>query len=406
MIVTLVGAMASSVDATALDYVGTSSAEWLPAPEARLDDMRKRGDLEAQRMHGWNLLKSITNSSGTSPFLTWYGAGEVFDASPEERSIRGHLGPWSLPAIQDVNKEASVLAPLITRAHYNLPAYRHIRRNQLQFGRRLAAMEGEVPAFPRDSTVVKSVWWPVPEHGAVALPVWDPDINEPRRGGNPYTSWARAVGVTQEIAHAEQADVSLMSKVYWGVGVVNIKAFCNVILDKPLAAKINADPEARRLAVILLGRPLRAGDALVLVAMHIATREMTDWVWSTLWWHDRSEAGVFATLRPSSVRGPWQHYLMSVAFDRELPREADGGPHVAFNPWLEGRFADQGGGNGTVSNCMSCHSRATTGRTEPFRVTRGNTALASPSRERAVRTSSLWSVALQPGGPKESGTRP
>src|SRR5262249_4954859 len=83
------------------------------------------------------------------------------------------------------------------------------------------------------------------------------------------------------------------------------------------------------------------------------TKEIDDWTWSTFWWHDQPDAGPFAADRPSEVKGVWRNYLMTIADDQVTPREPDSSPRVAFNPWLEARFQ-----NGILSNCMTCHHRA------------------------------------------------
>ena len=49
-----------------------------------------------------------------------------------------------------------------------------------------------------------------------------------------------------------------------------------------------------------------------------------------------------------------QGLLQAISVFR-LPEAADGRDNVVFNPWLE-RFP-----RGTISNCMSCHQRATLG---------------------------------------------
>jgi hypothetical protein len=53
------------------------------------------------------------------------------------------------------------------------------------------------------------------------------------------------------------------------------------------------------------------------------------------------------------VKGVWRNYLMVNADDQVTPREHDGSPHIGFNPWLEARFS-----NGPLTNCMTCHHRA------------------------------------------------
>ncbi len=97
---------------------------------------------------------------------------------------------------------------------------------------------------------------------------------------------------------------------------------------------------------------------VLLAGLHIATREQANWVWATYWWHDQPDMAPFGDGRPAFLqpdRSVWGNYLMDVAYDMDFPTEKDGKPHIAFNPWLEGTDVD-----GLVSNCMSCHRRAST----------------------------------------------
>jgi hypothetical protein len=92
----------------------------------------------------------------------------------------------------------------------------------------------------------------------------------------------------------------------------------------------------------------------VLVGFHFATHELKNWVWATFWWHNEPGQGPYAEDRPKTLKGVWRDYLMTVSYDMDRPREADGKPHIAYNPYLEGTLDD-----GVTSNCMTCHRRAT-----------------------------------------------
>jgi hypothetical protein len=171
----------------------------------------------------------------------------------------------------------------------------------------------------------------------------------------------------------------------------------NVVLDARAAAALRREPAARKAVLLALGRDVRAGDFLALVAVHVATREVADWIWATAWWHDAPDDGPHAAGRPEALRGPWRRYLLDVAFDETSPAESDGTPHVAFNPWLEARFPDGGHGGGTASNCLACHRRASWPGTNFLPVTRGAADAArdpafAPGR---LSTQFLWSIALR-----------
>ena len=90
---------------------------------------------------------------------------------------------------------------------------------------------------------------------------------------------------------------------------------------------------------------------------------------------------------------------MSASYDLNLPLEPDGGPHITFNPWLEAGFrvVPGGDGNGSVSNCMNCHHRASFPVPPPppgyLPIYRGNPKPSDPAYAAGVlRTDYLWSV--------------
>ena len=386
----------------------------MSADEAALEALRQTGDLDGQRRHLWRVLAALTRTSSPGdlpPFMTWYGAADTFAAHPA--AAPDSQSPARMFAVDEQTAQRGLLSsqpPLIVLAHYNPPAYFHIRRHVLQRQEALTAMSlpgkananlaeaNTVPAFPRTAIVLKSAWWPVAQDGVVAMPVWDPAGNPSLRGGNDYPSWKRVVAVcgTKVPQRRVAVEVELMGHASRLGACVGLDRFYHLDLDARMAEQLNDEPTARKLSAMVIGRPLRAGDSLALVALHVATRELPDWVWGTFWWHDHAPLGPYAATRPAEQQVPWRNYLMNVAFDAVRPREPDGSPRIVFNPWLEARFADDGQGGGTVSNCVSCHRRAAFPALLPFQVTRG-TQLPAPAAGDAtsVRTSSLWSVPLQ-----------
>jgi hypothetical protein len=132
--------------------------------------------------------------------------------------------------------------------------------------------------------------------------------------------------------------------------VVDGKSARSVTIARdPVACK---DPHAKPLGQFYHYQ--ENGSTRILVGIHVITREIRNWVWATFWWHDVPDAGPWAAERPASLKSPWNHYLMNVAYDMDLPRETDARPHIAYNPYLEGFLTD-----GVVSNCVTCHRRAT-----------------------------------------------
>jgi hypothetical protein len=349
-------------------------------------------------------------------FESWYGEDAVFADASGENSPRGMRG-FSRASFSDeaeVSEGAGAPqrgdVPVLTYTLYNAAAYSHIRRNGLNrpaelerlrsAGRLDCTVAGDrtVAPFPTGAAVLKTVWWPVAKDAVTALPVWDPEGNAIRRGGNDYLGWRRVVAVDPSDSPSEPSPVSIDfgGRTFLRPHRVGRSAFYSVAVDAQMAERAMRDRSARKTAFVALGRQIGVGDHLVLVGANLATREIDDWVWATFWWHDRPDDGPFAAGRPDGLKSEWRNYLMQVAFDSTAPETADGGPHVCFNPWLEGRFPDGGHGAGTVSNCMTCHRRASYPPVDFLPVTRGDPDVAgdpayAPGR---LRTGSLWSIAL------------
>ena len=96
------------------------------------------------------------------------------------------------------------------------------------------------------------------------------------------------------------------------------------------------------------------GDYAALVALHLTTKEIPEWLWTTFWWHDEAAGGAYGADRVEDIQPPFSHYKMDLAFDMVTPLEADGSPNAVYNPYME--LGLPGGG---ASNCVSCHARAT-----------------------------------------------
>jgi len=132
----------------------------------------------------------------------------------------------------------------------------------------------------------------------------------------------------------------------------------------------------------------RAGDIAILVAMHVGSREISNWTWQTFWWAPDTEnvplpsSKAIVARRPAQLRGAARHYAMSLAYYMVNPNEPYSGTNVrgntnyAFNPYLEAGFGpgvfDTTRSNvilksgkkiatyaGVRTNCMSCHRMST-----------------------------------------------
>ncbi|MGH8606165.1 MAG: hypothetical protein ACREX9_01700, partial [Gammaproteobacteria bacterium] len=136
----------------------------------------------------------------------------------------------------------------------------------------------------------------------------------------------------------------------------------------------------------------QAGEAVILVAMHVGTREMTEWTWQTFWWQPNPDkpptpsSPAVAAARPKQLRGAARHYAQCTAYQMVTPNQPITGgtgtqPHLCYSPYLEAPFTNvvtpthsspdlldsqpwtyQGTtynlSVGVQTNCMSCHIQA------------------------------------------------
>lgn len=332
------------------------------ALEAELLAARDRQDVAAMRAHGWRVWAEL---QGAWP--RWPSSDVV--AGRPDRIFRA-LAPFRIGDRIEVET-----APTMFAVVFDPVAAAHARRSRV----RARPRRGAMPAFPRDAITLKPVWYAIHRDRVTALPVWDGAPTRPDGDGNPTRTWAREVLVVPPGADGPDHNADDAA----GRRRVGLDAF--VVRTLATDAEVVAARRAAR------DPTLAIGDLAVLVGMHVATKQIPDWVWITLWWHDRPDSGPYAAGRPARVRGPAAHYLMDVAYSADTPAAADGGPHAAMNPWLEARFP-----GGLRSNCVACHQRAALGAETYLPVTRGPTAATDPYFADKLTTDFVWSLALEP----------
>jgi hypothetical protein len=153
-----------------------------------------------------------------------------------------------------------------------------------------------------------------------------------------------------------------------------------------------AEAAARNAFVQTLDAPQKAaiaeaatGDYAVLIAMHVTTREISRWTWSTFWWSPVADdppapsSKVIAAQRAPQLAGAARNYAGCTADMMESPPQPETGGSNAgesvycYNPWLEAGFgpddlpdsqpgtyqgATVANNVGVQTNCMSCHAAA------------------------------------------------
>lgn len=166
---------------------------------------------------------------------------------------------------------------------------------------------------------------------------------------------------------------------------------------------------------------VKAGNIALLVAMHVTGKEISNWTWQTFYWSFDPQDPLYGKDRPATIKSPWNHYNMHVAYFMVTPPGTPNGtPYISYNPYLEtdlsGSYVYNGDTvkwTGVTSNCMSCHRMATWGQggtTAPY-VPNGEISPAdSQFFAGLTKIDFLWSItraqapeAAQLHRPKRSG---
>jgi hypothetical protein len=172
------------------------------------------------------------------------------------------------------------------------------------------------------------------------------------------------------------------------------------------------------------GQNVVAGDYAILVAMHVAGREITRWTWQTFWWSPMPSnpqlpsSTEIAALRPATLTGAARNYAMALSYDMITPGQPNVGGENAglgvyvYNPYLEAVFTaanlpDSLPGKdpfgrpaannvGVACNCMSCHMRANYNpnnlATAPRYSGSRYTSMDDPQFSGTLQVDLLWSI--------------
>lgn len=221
--------------------------------------------------------------------------------------------------------------------------------------------------------------WP----GIPDIANWTPDMKE---GGYPETLWQQCVYVDLDLkgrTTSTGVDVNCASPD--DSSIYSLDDFIAVNLRDVDGGFLNkATGQTEEIG----------GDIAIalLVAMHVTTREVTQWTWQTFWWQadaahpNTPSSAAIATARPATLTTQAAHYAMAPAYSMLVPAQPlVGGKNVgalvtAFNPYLEAGFGTpvvsitetvqipQGDSWSTIStdlgiqtNCMTCHGLAAWG---------------------------------------------
>ncbi len=354
------------------------------------------GDRDWIRRHAWRVLESVVGSEDLPTLATWEKSWASRESLVDDKFLQpSSLGPSRQLGLEmrkdfiktytdtDRRNSGRTAFSLLTEIRYNHVAAEMIEDLKKDVAdwesKRRGCVGGcKIPGFPREAITLKAVWWPIKAREDVSIvPVWDgspstcPEFgithqqHQPGRGtkrfGNDFTSWQRLVAVTPKSNSNSGCEVREMPLQPWACdGKAGCTQFMRVVSLNDFYWRHLSDADVKNKYVQaafkeVWGREYIATekDRIVLVGLHIATKELKEWLWITLWWHDNADVGPFAQHRPIRQNHRWRNYLMDVTFLNDREPQQDPAERAIFNPWLEAPLS-----NGTKSNCIACHQRA------------------------------------------------
>lgn len=315
--------------------------------------------VEKLRVCAWRLLEPLTRkTSGFPDAAVWARADDIV---PDlDRTTRSGLRP----AEEHAALPSSAEPDLYEMTFFNGIAQRFIqagpdRLDRAETTEALLARNVREIQLPAGSAALKTFWYHIPAGRTVAVRVWDWAA----------TRDALKLDVTRlpQQCVADSAQTASKARAAGRSCVVATASFYTIQVD---------DKHPFRCAKALCP-PLASGDLLIMVGMHIASKQMPEWLWATWWWQgpansDEAAWTCGAAQRPATIgaAGPWSNYAMNVtaSFRKEKPRLTEDDPcgspgvitggqelRATYNPFVEAREE-----NGLKSSCVDCHSRAST----------------------------------------------
>jgi len=241
---------------------------------------------------------------------------------------------------------------------------------------------GAVPEFPNTSITTKPTYYAgVPsKNGLIRVPVW---VSPNPAKAFKYTEWQQ--WVYADVNNNQEPNKKLVpvttsnpTQEQIKAATCNVNDFINYKIDRVGADYLNSHQDVGTTP----SRQFIEGDYVLLVAMHVTTKEFKNWTWQTYSWcpdpsNPPSPSSKFeAGLRPKELKGAASHYAVSTAYAMVWPNQpVTGGsddnarPILAFNPYLEGGFGPKVFSlpnkfrpdfvYGMQTNCMSCHALST-----------------------------------------------
>ncbi|MFN0216149.1 MAG: hypothetical protein ACKVT2_17970 [Saprospiraceae bacterium] len=276
---------------------------------------------------------------------------------------------------------------------------------------------GAIPEFPNKSLTLKPSYMVYAQSDPLyKLPVWLTAPNPPD---------SAFFGAAQNYVYVDRFNKQPAGKVAVPVGgsetdpakiaaaTINLNEFIYLTVDQEMANYMNQQDSIQGLNNTSTGggRAVK-GQIALLVAMHVTTKEISNWTWQSYYWTpNRDQPGapssnVAASLRPKEITGAAANYACVAAYVMLTPNNAanndpNAGSIFGYNPYLEGGFGpstftypntpNKSFKWGQQSNCMSCHALAIPNPTGQY-TTDQTIDLRGPYFKNQVSLDFAWSI--------------
>jgi hypothetical protein len=369
--------------------VASSDDEFVPHDDDVVITQMSQADMVRLRMRAWALFEEI-RAVGLPPYDGWFIERDAFGNITCSRTpTRGPLEA----AAQRVESEPPLLKALVAApepddlyeaTYFNTRACLDIQAsdfplNDLRTTDRLLALQrGAIDEFSIGAQAIKTFWRPLPtDNSSVEVGIWQwptahtidrmgapnknewqlETIREPTEAvASPRGNWIRSVCVQ---LNPPAGSACLKAEDYFPIARVDTSA---------------GFPQAREV------QPrLPDGQPLILLAVHVASKESPDWLWATYWWkgvgRTSGHSWTCDNAQRAGIPGPWGNFSTNVSKSFKLARPDVDAAEIAhcgvpgrigsdthkeeflatYNPFVEGMMD-----NGRKSSCIACHARANT----------------------------------------------
>lgn len=380
--------------------VEKSAAAATPATVGKVADQMTSDQMARLRRRGWKLLQLVDQKQEGVVNSSYWTHVAVALADPPQtgKSPTARLSAPNNSAsfmLSLAHEQKGMAAPPVQKlwesTFYNPILYRYIRDHDLykpETSSLFLRQNLRDVVVPSGSVALKTFWYVLPEDGPVNIALWD------------WSSLPASVS-TLPAGTMKTACVAIQAEKYH---CLSPDKFYRMTVTDP-SSFVCPDCTA----------PLKPGQQLVMVAMHLASKEMPDWLWATFWWRgDDSRTGNSWTCddaqRADVMPGPtgvWKRYSMDVVagfyYAKPTPAAAEGcgipgkiGHDeqylAAYNPFVEALFQ-----NGLKSSCIDCHARASSDNRDDLRtfvppINESDPYTQTSNFDGQVRSDYLWTL--------------